>query len=72
MKKLKHIGQGYHGGSPDGMLVFARHGDIVDVCDEKAQQLFNDFPSEWELIKGTDAVKTEETQVVERKKWGRK
>lgn len=50
MKKLKHIGPGYHGGSPDGSLVFAKTGDIVEVCDEKSIQLFVDFPTEWEEI----------------------
>ncbi len=60
MKKLKHIGPGYHGGSPDGALVFARRGDIVDVCDEKSAQLFSDFPKEWELVKEPEQGKTEE------------
>lgn len=50
MKKLRHIGSGYHGGSPDGSLVFAKTGDIVEVCDEKSTQLFVDFPNEWEEI----------------------
>lgn len=70
MKRLKHIGKGYHGGSPDGALVFARHGDIVDVCDEKAEQLITDFKSEWELIQ--EPKQPEETPTVERKKSGRK
>ncbi len=50
MKKLKHIGEGYHGGSPDETLVFAMNGDVVEVCDEKAVQLFSDFPKEWVLV----------------------
>jgi hypothetical protein len=70
MKRLKHIGKGYHGGAPDGALVFARHGDIVDVCDEKADQLFADFQNEWELIQ--EPKQPEEVTPVERKKSGRK
>lgn len=62
MKKIKHIGPGYHGGSPDGTLVFAKSGDVVDVCDEKAVQLFADFPTEWEEIKAVEHVKAEEVK----------
>jgi hypothetical protein len=42
----------------------------VDVCDEKADQLFADFPNEWELIQ--EPKQPEETTPVERKKSGRK
>jgi len=62
MRKLKHTGPGYHGGSPDGTLVYARTGDIVDVCDEKAIQLFSDFPKQWEEIKAVEPVKAEEVK----------
>lgn len=59
MKKLKHIGPGYHGGSPDGTLVWAKTGDIVDICDEKAVQLFSDFPKEWEeIVEAKEKVNT--------------
>lgn len=57
MRKLKHVGAGYHGGSPDGTIVYARTGDIVDVCDEKAVQLFSDFPTEWEEVKDEEPIK---------------
>jgi hypothetical protein len=62
MRKLKHLGAGYHGGSPDGALVYARTGDIVEVCDEKADQLFSDFPKQWEEIKAAEPVKAEEVK----------
>lgn len=62
MRKLKHTGQGYHGGSPDGTLVYAHTGDIVEVCDEKAVQLFSDFPNQWEEIKAVEPVKSEEVK----------
>lgn len=48
MKKLKHIGEGYHG--LDFVLnqyVQVKNGDEVEVSDEKAAQLFTDFGKEW-------------------------
>jgi tRNA A58 N-methylase Trm61 len=60
MKKLKHIGPGYHGGSADGTLVWAKTGDVVEVCDEKADQLFVDFPKEWVVVKAEEVVKAED------------
>lgn len=50
MKQLKHVGAGYHGTSPDGGLVFAKTGEVVEVCDEKSAQLLADFPKEWEEV----------------------
>ncbi|TXH40687.1 MAG: hypothetical protein E6Q97_39090 [Desulfurellales bacterium] len=48
MKRLKHTGNGYHGTLPEGGTILACRGEIVEVSEEKAAQLFSDFPGEWE------------------------
>lgn len=59
MKKLKHIGPGYSGTEPIlGGMVNAKTGEIVEVTEEKAVQLFSDFPKEWVEI--VEKVATEE------------
>lgn len=52
MKKLKHTGEGYHGSLPEGEngTLYAKPGEVVEVSDAKAAQLFADFPQEWELV----------------------
>jgi len=47
MKRLKHTGLGYHGALPEGGTIFAKAGEVVEVSDAKADQLFADFPGEW-------------------------
>lgn len=60
MKKLKHIGAGYHGfDAVENKFVFVKNGDEVEVSDEKAAQLFVDFEKEWV------EVETPKVEVVE-------
>lgn len=66
-KKLRHIGPGYSGGSPEGPIVNANTGDVVEVGDAKAAQLFADFPKEWEEV----VVEPAETEPVRSNKKGR-
>jgi hypothetical protein len=50
MKRLKHLGQGYHGTLPaeETGTIFVKPGEVVEVSQAKAEQLFADFPGEWE------------------------
>lgn len=51
MKNVKHIGDGYNGFDPvENRFIFTSNGDVVSVSDVKADQLFADFPKEWELV----------------------
>lgn len=59
MKRLKHIGPGYHGTLPDGGTVFAKTNETVEVNEAKAEQLLADFPGEW--VEG-DAAATEQAE----------
>lgn len=72
MKQLKHIGEGYHGTSPDGSLVFAKPGDVVEVCDEKAAQLLYDFPKEWEPVVTHVEEKSDEKAAAKKEGKGKK
>lgn len=65
MKKLKHVGAGYHGFDPgEGRFVFVKNGDEVEVSDDKAAQLFADFGKEWVEV---DVVKPVEAEPVKSK-----
>ncbi|GAB4332472.1 MAG: hypothetical protein Kow0099_04240 [Candidatus Abyssubacteria bacterium] len=44
MPKLRFTGERYQG---DGLT--ARHGDIIEVSNNKAAQLLRDFPDDWEI-----------------------
>lgn len=57
MKKLKHIGEGYHGfDAGRDAFVFVKKGDVVEVSDGKADQLFADFKAEWVEVAEQKAV----------------
>lgn len=48
MKKVKHIGEGYHGyDTGSDIHIFVKKDETVVVSDVKAEQLFCDFPKEW-------------------------
>lgn len=52
MKRVKHTGEGYHGFDVEmDRWIFVKTGEVVDVSDGKADQLFADFPTMWVEIK---------------------
>lgn len=59
MKRLKHIGDGYHGSLPEGEkgTLFAKKDEVVEVSDAKAAQLLADFPNEWVDLSAEAAAK---------------
>lgn len=64
MKKLKHLGAGYHGfDAVENQFVFAKNGDEVEVSDDKAVQLFADFGKEWVEVEPLKVVEVEPVKV---------
>jgi len=64
MKKLKHLGAGYHGfDAVENQFVFAKNGDEVEVSDDKAAQLFADFGKEWVQVEPLKVVEVEPVKV---------
>ena len=64
MKKLKHIGAGYHGfDAGEDRFVFVKPGDEVEVSDGKAAQLFSDFGKEWVEVEPPKVVDVEPVKV---------
>lgn len=64
MKKLKHIGAGYHGfDAVENKFVFVKNGDEVEVSDDKAAQLFADFGKEWVEVETPRVVEVEPVKV---------
>ena len=64
MKKLKHLGAGYHGfDAVENQFVFAKNGDEVEVSDDKAAQLFADFGKEWVEVDRPKVVEVEPVKV---------
>lgn len=68
MKKVKHIGDGYHGfDSVNESFIFVRKGESVEVSDVKAEQLLRDFPKEWVIDAPQPSVSVKQEKTVGKK-----